>query len=216
MLDLCMVVSKANGEPKSSAVVIASVRTSRRGHGEDSIYFDAEKNRYTGAVSLGHASDGARVRRKVYGKTRQDVRLKLKTLRSAIAAGVREPASCTVQAAVDDWLAQGLSGRSERTLTLYREGVKPLTTKQAQALVQASAGVLRADGMRMRRGPYLLHAYVVLLLTTGIRPEEARALRWDLADLDAGTVSVWRSARAGGDTKTARSRQTLKLAQRLS
>ena len=49
---------------------MVSVRTSRRGHGEDSIYFDAEKNRYVGAVSLGHAGDGTRVRRKVYGKTK--------------------------------------------------------------------------------------------------------------------------------------------------
>jgi integrase len=193
-----------------------------------------------------------------------------------------------VQAAVDDWLAEGLSGRSERTLTLYRDGVKPLTdrigarqlrrltaaevrsalaglsgelstrslqiarnclvrairqaeaddivarnvaalvktpagqegrpskaltTEQAQALVLAAAGVLRANGMRKRRGPYRLHAYVVLLLTTGIRPEEARALRWDLVDLEAGTVAVWRSDRAGGDTKTARSRRTLRLAR---
>jgi hypothetical protein len=61
-------------------------------------------------------------RRRVYGKNEQDVRLKLKTLRSDIEAGVRAPASYTVQAAVDDWLAQGLSGRSERTLKLYRDG----------------------------------------------------------------------------------------------
>jgi hypothetical protein len=57
------------------------------------IYFDAEKNRYVGAVSLGHGGDGTRVRRKVYGKTKQDVRLKLKGLRSDITAGVRAPAS---------------------------------------------------------------------------------------------------------------------------
>jgi hypothetical protein len=74
---------------------MASVRTSRRGHGEDSIYFDAEKNRYVGAVSLGHAGDGTRVRRKVYGKTKQDARLKLKTLRSDIEASVRARGSAT-------------------------------------------------------------------------------------------------------------------------
>jgi integrase len=85
--------------------------------------------------------------------------------------------------------------------------------EQAHALIKAAAGVLRANGLRKRRGPYRLHAYVVLLLTTGLRPEEARALRWDLVDLEAGTVSVWRSDRAGGDTKTARSRRTLKLPQ---
>ena len=61
-----------------------------------------------------------------------------------------------------------------------------------------------------RKSGYL-GAYVVLLLTTGIRAEEARALRWDHLDLDAGTVAIWRSDRAGGDTKTNRSRRTLKL-----
>ena len=108
---------------------MVSVRTNRRGHGEDSIYFDADKNRYVGAVSVGHAGDGTRVRRKVYGKTKQGVRLRLKTLRSDVEAGVRAPASYMVQAAVDDWLAEGLSGRSKRTLTLYRDGVKPLTDR---------------------------------------------------------------------------------------
>jgi hypothetical protein len=57
------------------------------------------------------------------------VRPKLKSLHSYIGAGVRASASYTVQAAVDDWLAQGLSGWSERMLTLYRDGVKPLTDK---------------------------------------------------------------------------------------
>ena len=36
-------------------------------------------------------------------------------------------------------------------------------------------------------------------------------MRWDHLDLQAGTVAVWRSDRAGGDTKTSRSRRTLKL-----
>ena len=52
--------------------------------------------------------------------------------------------------------------------------------------------------MRKRRGPYRLHGYVVLLLATGIQPEQARALRWDLVDLEAGTVAVWRSDRLAG------------------
>ena len=53
----------------------------------------------------------------------------------------------------------------------------------------------------------------MLCLLTGIRTEEARALRWDHVDLDAGTVAVWRSVRRGGDTKTERSRRTLRLPQ---
>jgi hypothetical protein len=33
----------------------------KRGHGEDSIYFDAANNCFTGAVSLGHGPDGSAV-----------------------------------------------------------------------------------------------------------------------------------------------------------
>jgi hypothetical protein len=58
-----------------------------------------------------------------------------------------------------------------------------------------------------------LGAYVVLCLQTGIRTEEARALRWEHVDLDGrpdddpplpASIAVWRSARQHGDTKTRR------------
>jgi integrase len=59
--------------------------------------------------------------------------------------------------------------------------------------------------------------YAVLSLCTGIRTEEARALRWDHVDLGnpgseparIPSVAVSRSVRAKGDTKTTRSRRTL-------
>ena len=268
---------------------MATVKARRRGHGEDAIYFDAARNRYIGAISLGYGGDGRRVRRKVSGKTKQEVRQKLKELHADLEVGVQSPATYTTRTAMDDWLAEGLSGRSERTLTLYRDGMKPLTDKigakplrklsaadvrsalaelstqmstrslqiahnclvrairhaeaadivsrnvaalvqpptgrpgrpskaltvdQARALVKSAAGDLDGEGNgRKNAKPYRLHAYVVLLLTTGIRPEEARALRWDHLDLEVGTVAVWRSDRAGGDTKTPKSRRTLKLPQ---
>jgi hypothetical protein len=47
---------------------MADAAVKRRGHGEDAIYFAAEKNRYIGAVSLGFGPDGKRLRRKVSGK----------------------------------------------------------------------------------------------------------------------------------------------------
>jgi len=56
-----------------------------------------------------------------------------------------------------------------------------------------------------------LSAYVVLSLLTGVRTEEARALHWAEVDLEAGTVAVYRSVRAKGDTKTRRSRRVLKM-----
>jgi integrase len=75
---------------------------------------------------------------------------------------------------------------------------KALNAEQAAAVLKAAAGSR-------------LGAYVVLCLLTGIRTEEARALRWDHVDLDAASIAVWRSVRLGGDTKTAKSRRTLGL-----
>jgi integrase len=83
---------------------------------------------------------------------------------------------------------RGLEGRPSQSLTL----------DQASALLEA------AEASR-------LHAFIVLCLLTGVRSEEARALTWEHVDLEAGTISVWRSVRAHGDTKTNRSRRTLKL-----
>jgi hypothetical protein len=98
----------------------------RRGHGEDAIYFDETKNRYVGAVSLGFGSDGKRNRRKVSGRTKQEVRDKLKALHAELDRGLRTSAAYTVRKAVDDWLEGGLPGRSERTRSVYREALTPL------------------------------------------------------------------------------------------
>jgi integrase len=59
-----------------------------------------------------------------------------------------------------------------------------------------------------------MHAYIVVSILAGLRPEEVRALRWDRVHLDADTphIEVWRSVRAGGDTKTQKSRRTLAIA----
>lgn len=58
-----------------------------------------------------------------------------------------------------------------------------------------------------------MHAYIALCIGTGVRTEEARALRWDAVALDADVphVQVWRSVRAHGDTKTEKSRRMLAL-----
>jgi integrase len=90
-------------------------------------------------------------------------------------------------------------------------------------LDQAEALLATARGTR-------LEAYITLSLLTGLRTEEARALRWDHVvawargqwqpvteagfDHQQLAVFVWRADRAGGDTKTAKSRRTLGLARR--
>jgi hypothetical protein len=52
----------------------------RRGHGEDSIYWDESRSRYIGAVDLGFSPAGTRIRKKVSGKTKVEVRDKLREL----------------------------------------------------------------------------------------------------------------------------------------
>jgi hypothetical protein len=97
---------------------------SRRGFGDDAIYFDHSgechdvryhrgcPGRWRGAVSLGHGPDGKRIRRKVGGRTRQDVKDKLEDLHADLAVGVHAPDSrYTVGQAVEDWLRDGLQGR---------------------------------------------------------------------------------------------------------
>jgi hypothetical protein len=105
---------------------MAEANVKRRGHGEDAIYFEAAKNRYMGAISLGFTPDGKRIRRKVSGRTKQEVRDKLRTLRRELDAGIRSSAGYTVRRAVEDWLREGLDGRSERTRTLYEGLLEPV------------------------------------------------------------------------------------------
>jgi integrase len=265
----------------------------RRGHGEDGIYLDVSKNRYVGAVSLGYGPDGRRIRRKVTGRTKAEVRDKLKKLHGDIDKGVRSKPRYTVQDALNDWLATGLDGKAAATITLYKEtiakalneqlgtvklsaltagdvetGLAALAAKNSTRTVQIAHNVLvrsirhaeRHDlvgrnvaalvkpptGQAGRPSKALtldqavalleaakgtrLEAYIVVSLLAGMRTEEVRALRWEHVvawvngqwrpvaqagfDHDQVAVFVWRSDRAGGDTKTPKSRRTLALPTR--
>ncbi|WP_460357716.1 tyrosine-type recombinase/integrase [Actinoallomurus acanthiterrae] len=77
-----------------------------------------------------------------------------------------------------------------------------------------------------------MHAYIVLSLLTGVRTEELRELSWSHVvafdktrqawipvvesgwDHEQFAIYVWRSVRRKGDTKTAKSRRSLRLADR--
>jgi len=258
------------------AVGRSAARPRRRGRGEGSIYKDEAKGRWYAAVSFGYGPDGNTWRRqKVSGRTRAEVAAKLRELHAEHDAGAQPASGYTVHQAVDDWLAEGLDGRSEETIKLNRNVLKPVVvylgdielrkltahdvrraltnlaaSHSSRTVVVAHNALTRAirhaeanrhaphnvaalvdtpKGQKGRPSRALtaeqaaallkaaenarLGAYVVLCLLTGIRTEEARALRWDHVDLDAGTIAVWRSVRRGGDTKTERSRRTLRLPQ---
>jgi integrase len=246
----------------------------RRNRGGDAIYFDAANNCWTGAVSLGFAPDGKRrIRRKVTGKTKTQVKDKLKALRRELDAGIHSSQSYTMALCIEDWLSQGLTGLSPSTVANYRYladhavsrlgavKLRNLTAKHVQVALAELSGSLSTRSLRLvhqiieraithaqaadlvgrnvaslitapegRNGrpsrsltldqatavleaaqDSPLHAYVVLSLLAGLRTEELRSLLWADVDLDQGTVAVYRSVRASGDTKTPKSRRVLKL-----
>jgi len=269
--------------------------SARRGWGEDGIFFEHDapcqdsdrhrhcEGRWRGVISLGFGADGKRIRRKVSGRTKAIVQDRLKTLHGDLESGIRTRPNYTVRQAAEDWLKEGLDGRSAKTVKTNENVLAPvlatigarklreltagdvhqaLTTmalryssaavakghnaltravrhaeardlvgrnvamlvstpkgqagrpSQSLTLDQASALLAAAKGTRM-------HAYIALCLATGIRTEEARALRWehiDFGDPDAeppvrASAAVWRSVRSHGDTKTEKSRRTLALPQ---
>jgi hypothetical protein len=114
--------------------------TSRRHHGEDSIYYDHRvgtecldprshcgcSGRWRGVISLGEGPDGTRIRRKVSGQSRAEVRDKLRALHDELREGLHTSASYTVRHAVEEWLDTGLDGRSAKTVSTYREVLDPL------------------------------------------------------------------------------------------
>jgi integrase len=267
--------------------------STRRGWGEDGIFFehtascrDSDRHRHCqgrwrGAVSLGSGPDGKRIRRKVSGTSRAIVQDRLRALHGDLESGVRASPNYTVRRAAEDWLAEGLDGRSAKTIKKNQNVLAPILTaigarrlreltaadvrqaltsmaarystaavamghnaltrairhaegrdlvgrnvatlvdtpkgqagrpSRSLTLDQASALLAAAQGTRM-------HAYIALCLATGIRTEEARALRWehvDFGDPDAeppvpASAAVWRSVRSHADTKTEKSRRTLAL-----
>jgi integrase len=136
---------------------------------------------------------------------------KAKTLSTRSLEGIR---SC-LNRAVKRAMARDKVKRNVVELCSVPQGRAGRPSK-ALTLAQAKAILTAAEGSRM-------HAYIVVSLLTGARPEELRALTWDHIDMEGEPdadppvppyVAVWRSVRAGGDTKTRKSRRTLALPKR--
>jgi integrase len=116
--------------------------SARRGWGEDGIFFEHEgdalcrdsarhrncEGRWRGVVSLGFAPDGKRIRRKVSGKTKGMVQDRLKQLHEEIEAGLKTNPNYTVRRAAEDWLREGLVGRSPKTIKKNENVLAPILT----------------------------------------------------------------------------------------
>ncbi|PJN37965.1 site-specific integrase [Streptomyces sp. CB02959] len=114
----------------------------RAGNGDDSIYWDKSKNRYIGAISLGYTPAGKRNRSKVSGKTKTEVRAKLREKRRELENGVKTSAAYTVEQAVTDWLSRGLKGREASSVKAYTSLAK---NHVIAALGKAKLHELEAD-----------------------------------------------------------------------
>ena len=142
---------------------------------------------------------------------------------------------------IDRWLAEKARSLSTRTLREVRSVLKrAITRAQARDKVKRNVVLLcevpqgrqgrPSKSLTFRQAEALLDAaqgssldaYIVLSLLIGARTEELRALTWSHVNLDGSPASndtpyeppsimVWRSVRAGGDTKTRKSRRTLAL-----
>jgi hypothetical protein len=82
---------------------------------------------WRGVISLGFGPDGKRIRRKVRGQSKADVKVELRALHEDLREELHTSATYTVRDAVEDWLAGGLDGRSAKTVSTHREVLDPLT-----------------------------------------------------------------------------------------
>ena len=92
-------------------------------------------------ISLGFGADGKRIRRKVSGKTKATVQDRLKTLHGDLETGVKASPNYTVRRAAEDWLTEGLNGRSAKTIKKNENVLAPiLATIGARRLRELTAG----------------------------------------------------------------------------
>jgi integrase len=105
--------------------------------------------------------------------------------------------------ATDDGLIPRNVADSVKAPQLKRTEMKPLTSEQAKALLEAAGGDR-------------FEAMYVLAITAGLRQGELLGLKWEDMDLEAGKLQVRRTLYKGNFTapKTAKSRRTIKLTTR--
>jgi integrase len=183
---------------------------------------DRTRDIYRDALAPLLAKIGARPLREL---TAGELEAALQSLGSALSSRSLKIAHTCLRRSIRYAEANGKIGRNVAALIDTPKGQagrrrRAFTLAQAAALISASrtlpAMPLHAGLKDPRRPASLMHAYVVVSLMAGVRPEEARAICWakDVSlDVDPPSVAVLRADRAGGDTKTPRSRRALKLAQ---
>ena len=90
----------------------------RRSRGDGGLHWDSKRQRWIATVSLGFRPDGKRIVKRASGKTKTEAKNKLKQLLREYEDGLLILSEdYTVVQAVNDWLASGLAGLDEKTVT---------------------------------------------------------------------------------------------------
>jgi integrase len=165
----------------------------RRRRGEDGISFehrgpcrDPERHRHCpglwrGEFTLRYAEDGRRERRKASGKTKAAVVDKLRELHRELDQGIVPKtgyANYTVRQAAENWLANGLDGRSAKTIKKNENVLEPiLKVIGGRKLRELTAGDVR-QALSTMAGHYSSAALTMghLALKRAIRHAETNDL----------------------------------------
>jgi integrase len=188
--------------------------SARRSWGQDSIFFehlgdapcrDSERHRrcagrWVGIVSRGFGPDGKRLRRKVTGSTKATVQDRLKKLHDELESGVRTTPNYTVRRAAEDWLREGLAGRSPKTIKKNENVLAPiLATIGGRKLRELTAGDVQ-NALAVMAEKYSSAAVTMghNALTRAIRHAEAR----DLVGRNVATLVDTPRGQAGRPSKS--------------
>jgi integrase len=173
-----------------------------------------EGDGFTGAISLGFDTKGKRQRVKRKGKTKTQVKDKLREVVDNLETGVRVEARYTVKDAVDDFFDKGLKGKSKATIDNYRSlathhlipqigttKLQQLTADQLDEWIDERAGELSTRSLR------LIHQ----ILERAIRQAQAR----DKVRRNVATLIMIPKGKGGHPSKAMTLDQATRLLQAL-
>jgi Phage integrase, N-terminal SAM-like domain len=149
----------------------------RRERGDDGISWDKTNKCYVGTISLGNGDAGKRNRRTVRGKTKADVKDKLKELHEEINAGIRTPTNYTVKQCIEDWLDS--LNLDPHTMATYRGQAEKWIYPKIGAKKLKDFKATDADKFLRDVAKVLSRASLVKMKSTLVRSMR-RAQRFDL------------------------------------
>jgi integrase len=157
-----------NAKPMPASKPKTRRKAPRRGRGEGTI-FERPDGLWSGEVSLGIDGSGKRIRRTVYGQSKDEVQKKMLAVRMESSAGnLPAAASMTVGRLLDQWLASTQGNIGGRTFEERERLVKNHVRTGLGAVPLAKLNALHVEGfysdMRRRKvGPTTIRSAADLL-----------------------------------------------------